>query len=200
MEYLSKFLPGLCNYACGFEDEEIPKGHHCGPARSTAIKRRSSALPASPTVPPSRVRAAVRGGPDQRTDPDEDPRLRLHPWSWNIKYIAVRTGCWKGAILLCFNLPLLAAPVGCWSGPTTDQCRGTSWPKPLPWYLQSICCVAYPSVTCSSVWGKPTLCQQVYIPCTYICATHTVLPAHCSAALYKNADLRWEMFKWLIGT
>lgn len=46
--------------------------------------------------------------------------------------------------------------------------QGASWTKPLPWYLWGTRCVAYPNVTCSSVWGKPILCQQVYIPCTYV--------------------------------
>lgn len=73
--------------------------------------------------------------PDHRTNPGWDLRLRLRPWSWNIKYIAIWTGCWKGEILHCFNLLPLAAPIGCWSGPATDQWWGTSWPKPLPWCL-----------------------------------------------------------------
>lgn len=183
MEHLYKFLLGLCSYVCDFEPKEVPKGHHCGATRSVAIKRGSSALPTSTMVPPSWVCAAVMWGARPEDWPRLRPRLRLHPRSWNIKCIAIWTGCWKGEILLRFNLPLLAAPIGCRSGPTMDQCRGTSWTKPLPWYLRGICCVAYPSVTCSSVWGKPASCQQVYIPCMYLCAECILCYLH-NAVLY----------------
>lgn len=63
MKYLCTSLLGLCSYACGFESKEVPKGHHCGPTRSVAIKRGSSALPTSSTVPPSlrRVGSWARG-------------------------------------------------------------------------------------------------------------------------------------------
>lgn len=120
--------------------------------------------------------------PDQRSDPGWDLRLRLRPWSWNIKYIAIWSGCWKGEILQCFNFPLMAASIGCWFGPTTDQWWGQAGQNLFP-DVCSVFAVTYPSVSCSLVWRKPSLCQEVYIPRTYIHATCMLCYLH-SALLH----------------
>lgn len=81
MEYLCRFLLGFCSYMCGFEHEEVLTGHHCGPARSTAIKSGSFALSPSTTVPPWQVCDWVQTRGMTPAKP-----WGFHPWSWNRKH------------------------------------------------------------------------------------------------------------------
>lgn len=161
----------------------------------------SSAFRTSTTVPPSWVHAVVTrwARPDDR--PSEDLRLKLHPWSCNIKHIAVWTGCWKGAILLCFYIPLLATPVGiCLNGLAPSQTSaGGKLDKTssLVFVGYSLCCLSQCNLFLS-VRKAYLVSAGLHSLHVRTCWMHSVLLALRSAALSGNLDLHQEVFKWLI--
>lgn len=64
--------------------------------------------------------------------------------------------------------------------------------------VSAVCHVTYPSVTCSLVWRKPALCQQVYIPCTYKHATCMMCYLH--SALRRRIEVCKFGWKCLSGS
>lgn len=200
MGHLCKFLLGLCSYTCRFGPKEVPKGHHWSYKECCHQEGKlcPSHLHHSATITGtcySHMGSRTRGLTQAECKTETSSLDLKYKIRWNMDRLLKRS-----------NVTSLQPPtVGCtrwvlvW--PHHRPVQGDKLAK-----TSSLVVAGY-LLCCLSQHNSFLGVRKVYLVSAglhplhvHMCRMHTVLPAQRSAALCRNRDLWWEMFKWLIRT